>query len=349
MKRILILFSADGRHILAAGQIYVPGEELFYRVSYRAKLVPNTEVATVVVRTSEVELDGQTVYNVFGQGKTLASFRWFFSLDDRYNIWVDTATLRTVRFTSDIHEGGYTFRSRFDYDWPARRVATRWQRRAARKPERDGAHRREHGRRVALFNMRSADAASFRVGEQRVLQMVLEDTIRHLRYRFEGREVKKIRNMGKFNTLKFACQISTSESFSFTDGSEFFIWLSDDENKIPLHLESPIRVGSVNAYITGYKGLKYPLTSKNQVKMKLTQIDLAEAAADRSGDAGIGKRSHARKRRRAAVRCCFFEPDACRARPSRSVRAADSVRSTRNTRGLPSPNGSLHTASPPVW
>jgi len=48
----------------------------------------------------------------------------------------------------------------------------------------------------------------------------------------------------------------------FTDGSEFFIWLSDDENKIPLHLESPIRVGSVNAYITGYKGLKYPLTSK---------------------------------------------------------------------------------------
>ena len=129
MKRILILFLLTGGIFSAAGQIYVPGEELFYRVSYRAKLVPNTEVATVVVRTSEVELDGQTVYNVFGQGKTLASFRWFFSLDDRYNIWVDTATLRTVRFTSDIHEGGYTFRSRFDYDWPARRVATRWQRR----------------------------------------------------------------------------------------------------------------------------------------------------------------------------------------------------------------------------
>ena len=106
MKRILILFLLTGGIFSAAGQIYVPGEELFYRVSYRAKLVPNTEVATVVVRTSEVELDGQTVYNVFGQGKTLASFRWFFSLDDRYNIWVDTATLRTVRFTSDIHEGG---------------------------------------------------------------------------------------------------------------------------------------------------------------------------------------------------------------------------------------------------
>ena len=179
------------------------------------------------------------------------------------NIWVDTATLRTVRFTSDIHEGGYTFRSRFDYDWPARRVATRWQRRTLPENRKEMALTDVSMDAVSLFfNMRSADAASFRVGEQRVLQMVLEDTIRHLRYRFEGREVKKIRNMGKFNTLKFACQIGTSESFSFTDGSEFFIWLSDDENKIPLHLESPIRVGSVNAYITGYKGLKYPLTSK---------------------------------------------------------------------------------------
>lgn len=206
MKRILILFLLTGGIFSAAGQIYVPGEELFYRVSYRAKLVPNTEVATVVVRTSEVELDGQTVYNVFGQGKTLASFRWFFSLDDRYNIWVDTATLRTVRFTSDIHEGGYTFRSRFDYDWPARRVATRWQRRTLPENRKEMALTDVSMDAVSLFfNMRSADAASFRVGEQRVLQMVLEDTIRHLRYRFEGREVKKIRNMGKFNTLKFAC------------------------------------------------------------------------------------------------------------------------------------------------
>ena len=208
MKRILILFLLTGGIFSAAGQIYVPGEELFYRVSYRAKLVPNTEVATVVVRTSEVELDGQTVYNVFGQGKTLASFRWFFSLDDRYNIWVDTATLRTVRFTSDIHEGGYTFRSRFDYDWPARRVATRWQRRTLPENRKEMALTDVSMDAVSLFfNMRSADAASFRVGEQRVLQMVLEDTIRHLRYRFEGREGKKIRNMGKFKTLKFECQL----------------------------------------------------------------------------------------------------------------------------------------------
>ena len=91
MKQILILFLLTAGIFPAGGQIYVPGEELFYTVSYRAKLVPNTEVATVVVHTSEVELEGRTVYNVFGRGKTMPTFRWFFSLDDRYNIWVDLA------------------------------------------------------------------------------------------------------------------------------------------------------------------------------------------------------------------------------------------------------------------
>ena len=254
MKRLFLFVLLVYSLLPVAAQLYVPGEELFYRVSYRAKLVPNTEVATVLVRTTETQLDGRTVYNVFGHGKTLPTFRWFFSLDDRYNIWIDTATLRTVRFTSDIHEGEYTFRSRYDYDWPARRIATRWQKRQLPENRKEMELTDVSMDAVSLFfNMRSVDASIFRVGEQHELQMVLEDTIRHL---------KKIRNLGKFRTMKFACQIGTSESYSFTDGSEFFIWLSDDENKIPLCLESPIRVGSVSAYISGYKGLKYPLSSQ---------------------------------------------------------------------------------------
>lgn len=109
--------------------------------------------------------------------------------------------------------------------------------------------------------MRSADPDSFRAGESEVLEMVLQDTVRRIRYRFEGREQKKIRNMGKYRTLRFACQLGTTENFSFTDGTEFTIWISDDENKIPLYLESPVRVGSVQAYISGYRGLRYPVSS----------------------------------------------------------------------------------------
>ena len=70
--------------------------------------------------------------------------------------------------------------------------------------------------------------------------------------------------MGRFKTLKFECQLGTTEGFSFTDGTIFTIWISDDANKIPLYIESPVKVGSIQAYISGYKDLKYPLTSRTK-------------------------------------------------------------------------------------
>ncbi len=247
----------------AAAQLYQPGEVLSYRVSYKAKMFPNTEVATVQISTATEELDGETYYRVEGYGRTLPTYRWFFPIDDRYIVWADTLTLRTRFFESDVHEGEYTFTSRYRYDWPAMRVHTRWQKR--KNPENRKTMALTPGSMdpVSLyFNMRTLDPADFREGESRVLEMLLQDTVRYLKYRFMGREEKKIRTMGRFRTLKFMCQIGTSDGYSFTDGSEFTLWISDDQNKIPLYIESPIRVGSIQAYITAYKGLKYPLASK---------------------------------------------------------------------------------------
>ena len=113
-----------------------------------------------------------------------------------------------------------------------------------------------------FFNLRSAEAEDFTVGEPGTLQMVLQDTIKLIRYRYLGRENKKIRNMGRFRTLKFECQLGTTEGYSFTDGTIFTLWVSDDRNKIPLYIESPVKIGSIQAYISGYKGLKYPLDSR---------------------------------------------------------------------------------------
>ena len=262
MKRLLV-FLLLLSPAAASAQLYHPGDELRYSVSYRAKFFPNTEVATVTVRTSEEEFEGKKVRKVVGHGKTLPTYRLFFTLDDSYTLRIDPATLRTLEYESDVREGSYTFRSRFDYDWERLQVSTRWTKREETEQRKTMPLTRESMDAVSLFfNMRSASTDQFREGEQRTLQMVLEDTIRYLNYRFVGREVKKIRTMGKFRTLKFACQIGTSEGYSFTDGDEFFIWISDDRNKIPLWLESPIRIGSICAYITGTKGLKYPLESK---------------------------------------------------------------------------------------
>ena len=241
-------------------QLYHPGESLNYRVSYRAKLFPNTEVASVEVTTVEGSMDGRRAYKVVGYGRTSPAFRWFFSVEDTYTVWVDPSTLRTMRFEGDIREGKYTFRNRYDYDWERQEVHTWWQSRQ-NEPRTKTLHISDKGMdAVSLyFNMRGIDPSSLRVGESQSLEMMLEDTVRTLDFRFLGREQKKVPKQGTFRTLKFACQIGTSDGFSFTDGTEFTVWISDDRNKIPLYIESPIRVGSIQAWISSFSGLKYPL------------------------------------------------------------------------------------------
>ncbi len=245
-----------------AAQLYHPGEQLFYRVSYKAKMFPNTEVGSVEVLTSQERVNDTDYFKVEGTGRTLPTYRWFYNIEDIYTVWINPETLRPVRFTSNVHESEYTFQSYYNYDWKALSVHTRWRSRQKPYKEKQMALTPQSMDPISLFfNLRTAQIDEFSIGTPASLQMVLQDTIRQLNYRFLGREVKKIRNVGKFKALKFECQLGTTEGYSFSDGSTFTIWISDDQNKIPLYIESPVKVGSINAYISGYKGLKYPLTS----------------------------------------------------------------------------------------
>ncbi len=262
MKRLftllLLLIPTFGQ-----AQLFQDGEKLTYRVSYRAKMVPNTEVATVEVTTTAADWKGRPCYKVRGHAYTTSVFKWFFDLSDSYTIYVDTLTYKPLRFESDLHENDYTFWSHYDYDWNQMKAHTRWQSRQRPIQEKSISLTKESMDAISLFfSMRSHKAEEFKENEQRTLQLVLEDTVRYINYRFIGREVKKIRRLGHFNTLKFACQLGTSEGYSFTDGDEFYLWISDDENKVPLWLESPIKVGSVQAYISEMEGLRYPLDSQ---------------------------------------------------------------------------------------
>lgn len=263
MKRIIaILAFICAAALSAKAQLYVPGETLYYRMSYRAKLFPNTEVAKVVMQTSETTLDGAPVYKVYGYGETAKAFSWILPVNDAYTIWIDPETLRTKRFDSDLHEGDYTFRSTYIYDWHNLNVHTRW--RSRQRPENFKTMKitDQSMDPVSLyFNMRTVKDEEIKEGYAKDLEMVLEDTVRYLRFRFDGREVKKVRGLGKFNTLRFRCKIATSTATAFRDGTEFIVWISDDKNKVPLYIESPIKVGSVCAYLSSYEGLRYPMDS----------------------------------------------------------------------------------------
>jgi hypothetical protein len=38
------------------------------------------------------------------------------------------------------------------------------------------------------------------------------------------------------------------------------VWVTDDENHVPVRIESQILVGSIKVDMTGFKNLRYPLS-----------------------------------------------------------------------------------------
>lgn len=269
MKKILAFAVAGLLAATAAAQTPAPafaaGENLTYAISYSVMfLQPN--IATVTFKTINSRVDSIPAYRVTATAAIDSRYRWFFDMRDEYNTFLDRQTLRPVYFQNNIHEANYRFTSEYIYDWDGMRVDTYYKNLRINQPHHksmpltansaDGV--------ASFFNMRGIIASgALRPGQTGYVNVVMSDKVEALQYRFIGREVRQIEGLGRYNTLKFSCQLTNgADHEAFEDGSEFFIWFSDDRNCIPLYVESPIRVGSIKGYLTSYSGLRYPLGGK---------------------------------------------------------------------------------------
>ena len=252
-----------GAPIPAARVAFDAGERLTYTVAYKAALI-NAEVADITLTTSREHYAGKECYKVVGYGETRPFYSLFFTLKDSYTSWLEVGTLRPVRATSHLREGNYHYRSAIDFDYRLLTARSEGHNIKANDTRRFTLRIKpcSYDALSLFYNLRSADLSGLTAGRTRQsLSLVLEDTVRTIQLRFLNREVYFVPGIGKFRTMKFACQFATSTDDSFKDGTEFYLWLSDDDNRIPIYLESPIRVGKVYARLSKWENLKYPFSS----------------------------------------------------------------------------------------
>jgi methylaspartate ammonia-lyase len=48
----------------------------------------------------------------------------------------------------------------------------------------------------------------------------------------------------------------------FPDNAEVNMWVTNDDNRVPLEIESPVSVGSVKAILKDYSGLRHEMKAK---------------------------------------------------------------------------------------
>jgi len=235
------------------------GETLDYVITYNWFLVW-TDVGAVRFEAKKEKMFNKEVYNLKGTGITFSFYDWFFQVRDVYQSWVNTDNLLPVYYHRDVDEDGYLIDIKYTYDFNNLLAYSEIEK--PRKP-----YRRDT---VALnpctydvisviYRARNIDFSKYKKDEQIPFTILLDNELHEVYIRYKGKEEKKVRGVGKFNTIKFTGSLVAGDVFQ--GGEDLMIWVTDDENRIPVWVESPIIVGTVKARLVGYDGLKHPLKS----------------------------------------------------------------------------------------
>ena len=110
------------------------------------------------------------------------------------------------------------------------------------------------------YRFRSLDMSQVKVGDSFPFKMLYDKDTYNLGLTYKGVENIKLRNKTKYKALKFMPKLITGDLFKKED--DMVIYVSNDDNHVPLYIETKIKVGSVKVMLQSVKNTKYPFESQ---------------------------------------------------------------------------------------
>lgn len=226
------------------------GEWFKFKMSYSGWLKAGN--ATLEVKSTQ--LNSKEVYHVVGKGWTTGAIKWFFKVKDRYESYFDKTTGLPYKFIRDIDEGGHTKNLEIEFDQPARKAHVNNKK---HKTKATYATEKDVQDMVSAFYYlrNNYDTNNIKDGDEVKLNMFFDEENYEFKLKFLGRETIKT-EFGKINTLIFRPYVMAGRVFK--EQESLTLWVSADENKIPLRIKADLAVGSLRADLEAYKGLKHP-------------------------------------------------------------------------------------------
>lgn len=230
------------------------GETVVMKVYYTA-LGAYVAAGDATFTTRLVQFNGKPAYHFVGEGKTYPFFDNFFKVRDRYESFVDTSNLTPYKFIRNVDEGGHKIYNNVTFNQNTQTAAST-----------NGVFKTTPCIQdvvSAVYYARNIDFAKYKVGDKIPFDMFLDDEVYHLYIRYLGRDKVKTR-YGKFHAFKFKPLLIKGTIFE--GGENMNAWVSADDNRLLLRVESPITVGSIKVDMMGYSNLRHPLKSLISVR-----------------------------------------------------------------------------------
>jgi hypothetical protein len=201
--------------------------------------------------TNTVEkLNGRPVFHISAVGATNSKYDWIYKVRDKYESYIDTTSMQPLKFVRDVSEGKHKHFETVTFNQTANTAVTK-----------NGVFQVPDCVQdviSAVYCARNINFDKYKKDDKIPFKMFLDNEVYDMYIRYLGKEEVKTK-YGKFRAVKFRPLLLKGTIFE--GGEKMTVWVSDDANRIPLRIESPIVVGSVKMDMMSYRGLKYPLSS----------------------------------------------------------------------------------------
>ncbi|NSL89950.1 DUF3108 domain-containing protein [Chitinophaga solisilvae] len=225
------------------------GENITFKVMYNlGRMYVGAGEATFHVALERFA--NRDVYHITGNGKTFRAYDWIFKVRDTYETFLDTATMQPLKFLRNVNEGGYKIYNNVVFNQAAHQAISTNGTFTVPPCVQDVIS--------AIYYARNIDFSKYKEGDKIPFAMFLDDQVYNIYIRYLGKEDVNTR-FGKFRAIKFKPLLIKGTIFE--GGEKMTVWVSDDANKVPLRVESPISVGNIIVDMVNYSNLRYPFSS----------------------------------------------------------------------------------------
>ncbi|MBC7383797.1 MAG: DUF3108 domain-containing protein [Bacteroidia bacterium] len=224
------------------------GEELNYRIHY-GPLSGGT--AHFQVESDPVKVNDRNAYHIKVKGKSAGMVDMMFKVHDEYESFLDQDAMIPWKAVKKVKEGGYTDSDFIIFDQQNGFATSRRGKVDIQQQTQDIVS--------AIYFARSTDMSNAKIGDIFPVNFYMDGENYLLRFKYSGREIIKT-DAGTFKALVIKPQLIQGRVFK--DEEALTLWVTDDENKLPLLVETDIFVGSIKAELVSYKNVKNPMTAK---------------------------------------------------------------------------------------
>ncbi|TDW46022.1 uncharacterized protein DUF3108 [Flavobacterium sp. 270] len=229
------------------------GEYFKFRIHYG---IINAGYATLEVK--DATINNKKVFHAVGKGYTTGMSKFFFKVEDLYESYFDKENGNPYRYIRKIDEGGYTKNQEGIFNPSENRILVKDYKRKSEKTLVTSDNVQDIV--SSFYYLRNhPNIDKLKSGESIVIDMFFDDEITKFKLKYVGLQDITTK-FGTVTTMVF--KPSVQKGRVFKEEESLTLWITDDDNKVPIRIKADLAVGSIKADLDEYKGLKNPFKAK---------------------------------------------------------------------------------------